>query len=65
MGTLKKKATPDNKKINHEDSTAVNKKPEPIKAGSKHQGDTGGIFTSKVAAIMKKILGRPDGKILS
>lgn len=57
MGTLKKKATPDNQKINHEDSTAVNKKPEPIKAGSKHGDDKGGIFQKKLLAIRKKILG--------
>lgn len=27
----------------------------PVKAGSQHQDDTGGIFTRKVIAIMKKI----------
>lgn len=33
---------------------AVKAKVKPIKAGSKHTGTTGGIFTTKVIAITKK-----------
>lgn len=32
----------------------VGKKP-PVKAGTQHQDDTGGIFTRKVIAIVQKI----------
>lgn len=31
---------------------------KPIKAGSTHRDDTGGIFTRKIVAIWKKIFGR-------
>lgn len=57
MGELKKKKSESNEKVEHQDSTKVEKK-KPIKAGSTHTDDTGGIFTSKVAAIVRKLLGK-------
>lgn len=40
-------------------STSVKKKP--VKAGSQHTNTTGGIFTTKVIAITKKIKNGQDG----
>lgn len=57
MGELKKKKSESNEKVEHQDSVKVEKK-KPIKAGSTHTDDTGGIFTKKIIAIMKKIKGQ-------
>ena len=57
MPELKKKQSDTTEKVEQEDSTKVEKK-KPIKAGSTHTDDTGGIFTSKVAAIVRKLKGK-------
>lgn len=57
MGELKKKKSESNEKVEHQDSVKTEKK-KPIKAGSTHTDDTGGIFTKKIIAIMKKIKGQ-------
>ena len=33
----------------------------PIKAGSTHQDNKGGIFTAKIVAIWQKLFGRKNG----
>lgn len=38
-------------------SAEKTEKKEPVKAGSKHQNDKGGIFTRKVIAIWQKLFG--------
>lgn len=55
MATLKKKAVEDSTKVEHPDSVVVKK--QPVKAQPAKNG-IGGIFAAKVAAIMKKILGK-------
>lgn len=55
MATLKKKPVEDTTKVEHPDSV-VTKRP-PVKAQPAKNG-IGGIFVAKVAAIMKKILGK-------
>lgn len=57
MGDVKKKKEDSTEKVEQQDTTKVEKK-KPIKAGSTHQGDTGGIFTSKVAAIVRMLKGK-------
>lgn len=57
MPELKKKQSENNEKVEQQDSVKVEKK-KPIKAGSTHTDDTGGIFTKKVIAIMKHIKGQ-------
>ena len=64
MGELKKKKSESNEKVEHQDSTKVEKK-KPVKAGWEHRDNVGGIFTSKVVAIMKQILGKKNGKVFS
>lgn len=55
MGELKKKKSESNEKVEHQDSTKVEKK-KPVKAGSTHTDDTGGIFQKKLLQIRRKIL---------
>ena len=57
MGELKKKKSESNEKVEHQDSAKVEKK-KPIKAGWEHRDNVGGIFTSKVAAIVRKLKGK-------
>lgn len=57
MGELKKKKkTGSNEKVEHQDTAKVEKK-KPVKAQPIDNG-VGGIFTNKVVAIMKKLLGK-------
>lgn len=57
MGALKKKKKENStEEIKQEDSTKVEKK-KPVKAQPINNG-VGGIFTNKVVAIMKKLLGK-------
>lgn len=57
MGELKKKKkTESNEKVEHQDTAKVEKK-KPVKAQPIDNG-VGGIFTNKVVAIMKKLLGK-------
>lgn len=55
MGELKKKKSESNEKVEHQDSVKVEKK-KPIKAGSTHGDDKGGIFQIKLLQIRKKIM---------
>ena len=64
MGELKKKKSESNEKVEHQDSVKVEKK-KPIKAGWDTRDNVGGIFISKVIAIMEKIKENKNGKILS
>lgn len=56
MGELKKKKSESNEKVEHQDTVKVEKK-KPVKAQPIDNG-VGGIFTNKVVAIMKKLLGK-------
>lgn len=56
MPELKKKQSENNEKVEHQDSVKVEKK-KPVKAQPIDNG-VGGIFTNKVVAIMKKLLGK-------
>lgn len=56
MGELKKKKSESNEKVEHQDTAKVEKK-KPVKAQPIDNG-VGGIFTNKVVAIMKKLLGK-------
>lgn len=56
MGELKKKKSESNEKVEHQDSVKTEKK-KPVKAQPIDNG-VGGIFTNKVVAIMKKLLGK-------
>lgn len=60
MGELKKKKSESNEKVEHQDSTKVGKKEreKPVKAGWTYRDNVGGIFTSKVAAIVRKLKGK-------
>jgi hypothetical protein len=63
MGALKKKKKENStEEIKQEDTTKVEKKmpvkAQPVKAGWNFRDNVGGIFTSKVAAIMRKLLGK-------
>lgn len=42
-------------------SAEKSEKKAPIKAGSTHQDDNGGIFQRKVVAIWQKLFGRKNG----
>lgn len=55
MPELKKKQSDSTEKVEQQDSTKVDKK-KPIKAGSTHTDDTGGIFQKKLLQIRRKIL---------
>lgn len=56
MGELKKKKSESNEKVEHQYTVKVEKK-KPVKAQPIDNG-VGGIFTNKVVAIMKKLLGK-------
>ncbi len=60
MGELKKKKSESNEKVEHQDSVKVEKKErkKSVKAGWAYRDNVGGIFTSKVAAIVRKLLGK-------
>lgn len=57
MGELKKKKSESNEEVEHQDSVKVEKK-KPVKAGWDTRDNVGGIFTSKVAAIVRKLKGK-------
>lgn len=57
MGELKKKKSESNEEVEHRDSVKVEKK-KPVKAGWDTRDNVGGIFTSKVAAIVRKLKGK-------
>lgn len=60
MPELKKKQSENNEKVEHQDSVKVEKKEreKPVKAGWTFRDNVGGIFTSKVAAIVRKLKGK-------
>lgn len=53
MGELKKKKSESNEKVEHQDSTKVEKK-KPVKVFPKDD-NIGGIFSSKLVEIIKRI----------
>lgn len=57
MGDVKKKKEDSTEKVEQQDTTTVEKK-KPVKAGWNFRDNVGGIFTSKVAAIVRKLLGK-------
>lgn len=59
MPELKKKQSDSTEKVEQQDSTKVEKKEreKPVKAGWTFRDNVGGIFTSKVAAIVRKLKG--------